>query len=162
MACKQETLIQRYELVEVAVPANAPVGQINLPPSIANLQNNPTRSVYIKDIEIFPDYAQAFSIRNGATPGLPVADVPKISLSVYYDDKLNIRYIPISKLIYTQPPTGVACPFQQERVAFDMLYPVMIDQCFLQFNSTGGGTAYVVPIGFTYIAVPVIDNKPLA
>lgn len=154
--CKKDTVISRYELVETNIPANAPIGQINLPPSISNLQNNPERKIYIKDIEVFPVYAQAASIKDGTTPGLPVADIPKISLTVYYDGGVFIRYIPLAKMIYTVPPAGTASPYQFERVSFDMLYPVSIDQCFFQFNTVGAAAAYVIPLGFTYIAVPVV------
>lgn len=160
--CSRETIISRYELVEVSVPAGTAVGQVNFPSSISNLQNDPTRSIYIKDIEFFPDYAQGFSVRNQATPGTPVAEIPKISVSIYYDGKVNIRYMPIAKLNYTQPPANINAPFQHERVAFDLLYPVMIDQCFLQFNAAPAGLPYIVPLGFTYIAVPVDRVKPLA
>lgn len=156
--CKKETLISSYELVETPIPANAPVGQINLPPSISNLQNNPERKIYIKDVEVFPIYAQEASIKNSTVAGLPLVDIPKISLTIYYDGKIQIRYIPLAKLIYTQPPANVNSPFQMERVAFDMLYPVMIDQCFFQFNTIGTGTAYIIPVGFTYIQVPVVQN----
>ena len=117
--------------------------------------NNPERKIFIKDIEIFPVYCQTASIRTTTLPGLPVLEVPKISLTIYYDGGVFIRYIPLAKLIYTQPPAGIACPFQQERVAFDSLYPVDIDQCFFQFNTVGLNSAYTIPVGFTYIAVPV-------
>lgn len=156
---KLATLITRYELVEVTIPATTVVGQVNLPPSVQNLQNNPERKIFIKDIEIFPDYAQAASVKNSGLVGLPVAEVPKISLSIYYDNGIFIRYIPIAKMIYTQPPAGVSCPFQQERVAFDMLYPVAIDQCFLQFNTAPATLPYVVPIGFTYTYYPVVNQN---
>lgn len=156
--CKKETVISSYELVETNIPANQPIGQINLPPNISNLQNNPERKIYIKDIEVFPIYAQAASIRQTTLPGLPVGDIPKISLTVYYEGKVQIRYIPLAKMIYTQPPAGTASPFQMERVAFDMLYPVMIDQCFFQFNTIGAAAAYTIPLGITYVQVPVVQQ----
>lgn len=156
--CKKETIISRYELVETNVGALNPIGQLNLPSSISNLQNNPERKIYIKDIEVFPAYVQGASIKNSAVPGMAVGEIPKISLSIYYDGGVFIRYIPLAKLIYTQPPAGTAAPFQQERVAFDMLYPVNIDQCFFQFNAIGAAAAYVIPLGFTYLAVPVVKN----
>jgi hypothetical protein len=161
MANKLETIISRYELVETNIIANQPVGQVNLPSSISNLQNNPERKIFIKDIEVFPVYCQSFSIRNAAVGNLPVAEIPKISLTVYYDGGVFIRYIPLAKLIYTQPPAGIAAPFQHERVAFDMLYPVNIDQCFFQYNSIGAATAYVISVGFTYLAVPVVSSQGL-
>lgn len=156
---KLATLITRYELVEVTIPAGTVVGQVNLPPSVQNLQSNPERKIFIKDIEAFPIYAQSASVKNAGLPGLPVAEIPKISLSVYYDSGIFIRYIPLAKLIYTQPPAGTACPFQQERVAFDMLYPVAIDQCFLQFNTAPAGMPYIVPLGFTYTYYPVVKQS---
>lgn len=155
MCSKQETLISRYELVETIVPANQPVGQINLPDSVSNLQNNPERKIFIKDIEVFPIYCQAASIRQSVLPGMAVGEIPKISLTVYYQGGVFIRYIPLAKLIYTAPPAGTAAPFQQERVAFDMLYPVNIDQCFFQFNTVGAANSYVIPLGFTYLAARV-------
>jgi hypothetical protein len=156
--CKRDILISRYELVETNVAANQPVGQLNLPSSIANLQNNPERKIFIKDIEVFPIYAQSASIKSSAVPGLPVLELPKISLSVYYNGGVFIRYIPLAKLNYTQPPAGTAAPFQQERVPFDMLYPVNIDQCFFQFNTAGAAAAYIIPLGITYVAVPVVNG----
>lgn len=156
--CKRETIISRYELVETFVPANQPVGQINLPPSVQNLMDTPERKIIIKDIEVFPVYAQGNSIKQGAVAGLPVLELPKISLTVYYDGGVFIRYIPLAKLNYTVPPIGTAAPYQFERVAFDNLYPVSIDQCFFQFNAVGAANAYVIPLGFTYIAVPVIKQ----
>lgn len=155
---KLATLITRYELVEVPVPAGTVVGQVNLPPSVQNLQNNPQRKIFIKDIEVFPVYAQTASVKSAGTAVLPVAEVPKISLSVYYDGGVFIRYIPLAKLIYTVPPAGTACPYAVERVAFDMLYPVNIDQCFLQFNTAPAGMPYIVPIGFTYTYAPVVKT----
>lgn len=155
--CKKETIIQRYELVETIVPANQPVGQLNLPNSISNLQNNPERKIFIKDIEVFPIYCQSASIKSTAIPGMPVLEIPKISLTVYYDGGTFIRWIPLAKLIYTAPPAGTAAPFQQERVAFDNLYPVAIDQCFFQFNTVGAAASYVIPLGITYMAVPVVS-----
>lgn len=156
---KDSTIITRYELIEVLVSATAQQGQLQLPSNVSTLQNNPERKIYIKDVEIFPDYAQASSIKNTGVIGLPVAEVAKISLSIYYDDAVFIRYIPAAKLIYTQPPAGIVCPFQQERVAFDNLYPVNIDQCFLNFNQAPAGMPYVVPIGITYMAVPVLTKQ---
>lgn len=152
--CKQ-TIISKYELVETVIPANQPVGQINLPPSIQNLMNTPERKIFIKDVEVFPVYAQTASIKNTALPGMAVGELPKISLSLYYDGKVYIRYIPLAKLNYTVPPAGTAAPYQFERVAFDMLYPVAIDQCFFQFNTAGAANSYVIPLGFTYLSVPV-------
>lgn len=155
---KQATMITRYELVEVTIPATTVVGQVNLPPSVQNLQNTPERKIFIKDIEVFPIYAQAASVKNSGLGGFPVAEIPKISLSVYYDNGIFIRYIPLAKLIYTQMP-GVLSPFQVERVAFDMLYPVAIDQCFLQFNTAPAALPYVIPIGFTYTYYPVVQGN---
>ena len=157
MSDKKETLISRYELVETNIIANQPVGQVNLPSSISNLQNNPERKIYIKDIECFPVYCQTASIRNAAVGNLPVGEIPKISLTVYYDGGVFIRYIPLAKLIYTTPPALIAAPFQHERVAFDMLYPVNIDQCFFQFNTVGAAGSYVIALGFTYLAVRVVS-----
>lgn len=158
--CKKETLISRYELVETIIPANQPVGQVNLPSNIANLENTPERKIYIKDVEVFPVYAQAASIKNTAVPGLPVLDIPRISLTIYYNGGVFIRYIPLAKLIYTQPPAGTAAPFQLERVAFDMLYPVNINDCFFQFNTASSSVVnYVIPVGFTYVAVPVEQSS---
>lgn|SRR5574341_2122666 len=155
--CKKETIISRYELVETIVPANQPVGQLNLPNSISNLQNNPERKIFIKDIEVFPIYCQSASVKSSAIGGMPVLEIPKISLTIYYEGGVFIRYIPLAKLCYTSPPAGTAAPFQQERVAFDNLYPVNIDQCFFQFNTAGAAAQYVIPLGFTYLAVPVIS-----
>ena len=155
---KLATLITRYELVEVTIPATTVVGQVNLPPSVQNLQNTPERKIFIKDIEVFPIYAQAASVKNSGLAGLPVAEIPKISLSVYYDNGIFIRYIPIAKLIYTVPPANINSPYQHERVAFDMLYPVAIDQCFLQFNTAPATLPYVIPIGFTYTYYPVVKQ----
>jgi hypothetical protein len=152
---KLATMITRYEVVEVVINATTVVGQVSLPPSIQNLQNTPERKIFIKDIEVFPVYAQAASVKQSGVPGMPVAEIPKISLSIYYDNGVFIRYIPLAKLIYTQMP-GVLSPFQVERVAFDMLYPVAIDQCFLQFNTAPVGMPYIVPIGFTYTYMPVV------
>lgn len=157
MCDKQATMITRYELVEVQVPATTVVGQVNLPNNVSNLTNNPERKIFIKDIEVFPDYCQLNSIKNTGTINLPVAEVPKISLSIYYAGAVFIRYIPLAKLIYTVPPATVACPYQTERVAFSELYPVSIEQCFLQFNAAPASLPYVVAIGFTYTWAPVLN-----
>jgi hypothetical protein len=158
MCDKDRTLITRYELVEVVIDANAAVGQLNLPNNVATLTNNPERKIFIKDIEVFPDYAQTGSIKNNGTPGLPVAEVPKISIALYYNEGVFIRYIPIAKLIYTVPPGNVDCPYQHERVAFDNLYPFDLGQSFLQFNTAPAGMPYVVPIGFTYTFAPALKR----
>ena len=152
---KLATIITRYELVEVPVPVGTVVGQVNLPPSVQNLMNTPERKIFIKDVEVFPNYAQTASIKNSGTAVMPVAEIPKISLSLYYAGGVFIRYIPLAKLIYTQPPANVNSPFQMERVAFDQLYPVDIDQCFFTFNTIGVASAYTIAVGFTYLAVPV-------
>lgn len=144
--------IQRYELVEVLINTTG-TGPVFLPSSVSNLQDNPERAIYITGIEIFPVYAQANSIKNPGVVGLPVTEIPKISLTVYYDRGEFIRYIPAAGLIYTVPPNNVDSPYTRERIPFNSLYPVMIDQCYLNFNTAPSGGPYVVPIGFTYIAV---------
>jgi hypothetical protein len=151
-------MIGQYEVVETVVTAGQQVGQLNLPPNISNLQNNPERKVYIKDVEVFADYAQTNSTRTTGTIVMPVAEFPKISLTIYYDGQTKIRYMPLAKINYTQPPTGIAAPFQQERVPFDMLYPVAIDQCFFTFNVAPATLPYVIVLGFTYVWVPVVKS----
>jgi hypothetical protein len=155
----QLTTIKQYEVVETVVPATQQVGQLNLPPNISNLTNDPTRKVFIYDIECFPDYAQTNSIRSTATPVMPVTEIPKISLTLYYDNQTKIRYIPLAKLIYTVPPINVNSPYQRERVCFDMLYPVAIEQCFFQFNTAPAGMPYSIVLGFTYQWAPVVTNN---
>ncbi len=156
---KLATIITRYELVEVPVPVGTVVGQVNLPPSVQNLMNTPERKIFIKDVEVFPDYAQTASTKNSGTIVMPVGEIPKISLSLYYAGGVFIRFIPIAKLIYTVPPANINAPCQRERVAFDMLYPVNIDQCFLQFNTAPANLPYVVVLGFTYTFARVIKEQ---
>ncbi len=156
--CKEATMITRYELVEVQIPAGTVVGQVNLPNNVSNLTNNPERKIFIKDIECFPDYAQTHSVKNSGTINIPVAELPKASLSVYYNDGIFIRYIPLAKLVYTVPPATVDSPYQRERVAFDNLYPVSIEQCFIQFNTAPANLPYVIALGFTYTFAPVLKK----
>ena len=146
--------ISRYELIEVQVTLTAG-GQVQFPSAISTLENNPQRKIFIHDMEIFPIYAQARSQKNNAVAGLPVADLPNFSVTIYYDDGNFIRNIPAPKLVYTVPPAGTAAPYQWSRVPFDALYPVAIDQCFLQYSAAPAG-AYVVPIGIIYSAVNVL------
>lgn len=157
--CKEATMITRYELVEVVIPAGTVVGQVNLPANVSNLTNNPERKIFIKDVEVFPDYAQTSSIKNNGIPNIPVTEIPKASLTIYYAEGVFIRYIPLAKLIYTVPPATVACPYQHERVAFNNLYPVAIEQCFIQFNTAPVGMPYIIAIGFTYTFLPVMVKQ---
>lgn len=158
MCDKDRTLITRYELVETIVPAGTVVGQLNLPNNVSNLMNNPERKIFIKDIEVFLDYAQTNSVKNSGTPVMPVTELPKVSLTLYYNEGVFIRYIPLAKINYTVPPVNVNCPYQHERVAFDNLYPVVIEQCFFQFN-TAPTPQYVIVLGFTYTYAPVVKRN---
>jgi hypothetical protein len=151
--CNSVKPIMRYELIEVQV-TSAAAGQINFPSAISTLENNPDRKIIIQDIEIFPIYAQANSVRQNSVGGFPVSDISKVSVTIYYDGANFIRNIPAAKLIYTVPPSGVTCPYQFQRVQFSDLYPVAIDQCFVQFTSAPSGQ-YVIPIGISYTAVKV-------
>lgn len=155
--CKKDTMIGQYEVVETLVPATQVVGQLNLPPNISNLQNNPERKVYIKDVEVFLDYAQVNSVRNTGTVVMPPTELPKVGLTLYYDGQTKIRFVPLAKINYTVPPALVNCAYQRERVPFDMLYPVAIEQCFFTFNTAPAGLPYVIILGITYIWVPVVQ-----
>lgn len=158
--CNDRTMITRYELVETVIPAGTVQGQINLPSNVSNLTNNPERKIFIKDVECFPDYAQAVSIKNNGTPVIPPSEIPKVSLTLYYNSGVFIRYIPLAKLIYTVPPATVACPYQTERVPFDNLYPVAIEQCFFTFNQAPAvALPYVIVLGFTYNWAPVLVKQ---
>lgn len=139
------------------MPANSSAGQITFPSAISTLENNPDRKIFIKDMEIFPVYAQARSVKNNNVVGLAVADIPKFNVTIYYDSANFIRYVPAAKLIYTVPPNNVDSPYQRERVPFADLYPVAIDQCFLQFTTPPSANAFVVPIGVIYTAVKVVS-----
>lgn len=158
MASQDLTVISQLETVETLVPATQQVGQLSLPPNISNLQNDPTRKVYIKDVEMYPVYAQTNSVRSTATPVMPVAEMPKISLTLYYDGQTKIRYIPLAKINYTVPPANINAPYQRERVALDNLYPVAIDQCFFTFNAAPANMPYVIVLGFTYYWIPVLNS----
>lgn len=133
-------------------------GNIYLPSSVSTLQDNPERAIYITGVEVFPAYAQANSVKYQGVAGLPVTEIPKINLTIYYDRGEFIRHIPISSLIYTVPPVNVDSPYTRERVPFNKLYPVMLDQCYLNFTTAPAST-YVVPIGFTYIAVAKMSGN---
>jgi hypothetical protein len=146
--------ISRYELIEVQI-TQAAAGQVNFPSAISTLQNNPERKIFITGLEIFPIYAQANSITQNAVGGLPVTEIPKFSVTLYYDGANFIRSIPAAKLINTVPPAGVASPYQWQPLVFNNLYPVAIDQCFLQFTTAPAPT-YVVPIGVSYIAQKIV------
>lgn len=149
MADKDMTAITRYELIEVVIPATA-TREVEFPTS-SNLQNDTSQKVIIKDIEVFPNYAQTGSIRTSGTANLPVAEIPKASLVLYYQGGEWARYIPLAKLIYTTPPALIAAPFQQERVAFDDLQETAIDKWKIVFNTAPATLPYVIAIGITYL-----------
>jgi len=149
MSLKDSTIITRFELVEVTVPATA-TREIEFPTS-SNLQNDTDQKIIITDIEVYPVYVQTGSIRTSGVGVLPVLEIPKVSLVWYYQGGEWIRNIPLAKLIYITPPIGTASPFSMERVAFDMLQDCAIDKCKVVYNTAPAGLPYVIPFGITYI-----------
>lgn len=152
MCQKKYTAISRYELVEVVILPTT-TNEVDFPDT-PNLQNNRDQRVIIKDIEIFPAYAQTGSYKNAGSPVVPVTEIPKAGLILYYLGGEWVRIIPLAKMIYTDPGPGGAGPFQHERVAFDDLQEVAINKCKIVFNTApafAGGVQYVIPVGITYL-----------
>ena len=149
--CKKDIAIKRFELIEVVVLATTTT-EVQFQ-DVPNLRNDTSQRIVIKDLEVFPVYAQTNSYRNTGTPVFPVTEIPKMGITLYNEGGEWIRYVPVASRIYTQPPAGVASPFQQERVPMDYLEWVAWDKCKLVFNTAPAfvGAQYVVPIGVSYL-----------
>jgi hypothetical protein len=142
----ERALIKRWEMVELAVPANA-LGRVPFN-TIPQLRNQPDQVIRIKNIEVFPAAVYSNSQNTPSIPGLPATDVAKAVLVLYVNGEESIRYVPLAKLIHTQDGTNA---FQQDLQGFDDLENVAWDKSYVQFSVAGDATAYVIPFGVTYI-----------
>jgi hypothetical protein len=140
--------IQRYELMELTVPAGAGTR--------VNFQDNPQlrtmidQEIYVKDIELFLTNSYANSQVNPALPGLTLAEAIKAVLCLYVQGEERIHFIPLLKLNHI---TDAAVPFQEQANQFADLAKVDWTKSYIQFSVAPAGTPYVMPFCVNYIKI---------
>jgi hypothetical protein len=144
-----ENRTKRFELVELTVPANAGAGSRVAFNTIPQLRNQANQTITIKDICIYLDTAYAFSQVTNSVIGMAATEIPKCVLVLYVNGEESIKMIPLAELNHIQDAT--ANPFQQNWYPFADLENVDWDKSYVQFNSAGAGTQYVIPFGIRYL-----------
>jgi hypothetical protein len=148
--------IARFEMVELLI--NAAVTRQNFS-DIPQLRSQKDQQIVIQKIQFFPLSIYANSQTTNATPGTPVAEVPKIVLTLYVRGEERIHFIPLAMLNNTQSDTGAGfTPFQQEQIEFDDLLEVDWTKSYVQYNAAAAGFPYIIPLGVTYLKSSLSGN----
>ena len=141
-----EQLINRWELVELNVPAGTGPGRVTFQ-TIPQLRNQTDQIIVIKDIEIFTISSYANSQQNSALPGMPVADVPKAVLVLYVNGEESIKMIPLGMLVHVDDFANI---YHERIFSFESLVNVDFDKSYVQFSSAVSAAPYVIPFGISY------------
>ena len=155
--------INRYELVELTVPAST-LGKVTFN-TIPQLRNQPDQIIQVNGINVFPVTSYANSQYTSALPGMPVADIPKAVLVLYVNGEESIKMIPLAQMIHVNDHAN---PYQEQLWNFDNLRNVDFDKSYVQFGVASDAAAYVIPFGINYIrfvqgnanGVPNVANIP--
>jgi hypothetical protein len=139
--------IQRYELVELLIPAGA--GNRVQFTDIPQLRTQNDQDIFVNQIEFFPLATYANSQTNQAIPGTPNAEIPKAVLCLYVQGEERIHYIPLAKL----NTINSAAPFNVIETEFDSLARVDWTKSYIQFNAAVAGNPYIIPLGVNYVKI---------
>lgn len=140
--------IQRYELIELLVPAGTG-NRINFQ-DIPQLRTQGDQNIFITAIDFFSLAAYSDSQVNQAVPGTPNSEIAKAVLCLYIQGEERIHYIPLAKLNTIND--GVV-PFNVVATEFDELVRVDWTKSYIQFNSAIAGAPYVMPFGISYTKI---------
>jgi len=132
-------------LVEVAIPVGRQRVQL---PDVQQLRSDVSQTVTIKSINLVPDNVLTHGINNGL-PNASVAELRKMSLTVYSMGWERGQYIPVLFLNNTasSDATANAIPYKNIAPRFSDWRSVAWDKCYIQFadgQPSAGETDYTV------------------
>jgi hypothetical protein len=143
--------------VEVLVGAN---GIQRLPfPDVQQLRSTPDRVIILKSMRLITnDVLSNGILKAGVTA--PLAELQKITLTLYCDGWEKMSNMPILPMNDTANPAGLI-PFRYRQTNFDDWRAVSWDKSFLQWaNGTVSATApYVVLFDVQYIKLDLLGNE---
>ena len=150
------TNIKRFEMVELNVTANN-MGKFGFN-SVPQLRNQADQIIIIKGISVFPITSYAGSLVTPGVGGMPLIEIPKVTLVLYVNGEESVKSIPLSLLITVN---DFAAPYQQIPYGFQDLQNVDIDKSYVYFSVAAAATPYVIPFGFHYDRLVKATNQPL-
>lgn len=143
--------------VEVLIPANGIQRQPF--PDVQQLRSTPDRIIVLKAMRLITADVLTNGILKAGTTA-PLAELQKMTLTLYCDGWEKMSNMPILPLNDTADPTG-AIPFRYRQTNFDDWRAVSWDKSFIQFaNGTVSANApYVVLFDVQYIKLDLLGNR---